>query len=355
MKELSCPKWLHDAHWLRNRRGLKVAACESRGENAIDLMLAVYLATLDHDISLDLTCYDDHRDPKMATALAQGLAIDGTQVVIGHFAAPTAMSAGRIYDHHPMLFLAPGCSDPELCSGTGPGAHAVRFFGSDDEQADCLLAAVPAGARVSIFAQRGNYGQRLGKVLHQRLSAHASAATIEFLNADGGQRRTKVVNSDLIVVAGSCEFAKQIAEDLPLSGGQTLLFSDDCRMGVAVKLQLPARKLVAALECDLESPTYTHFAQLEKRAMDLAGRPPGPYFLTSYLACQALCIALREVPNALPSLLRNAILGQRIPSPYGVLSFDEAGNQLGHKWILKTVPPHVCNAQTDGGVCAITL
>ncbi|WP_411566247.1 hypothetical protein ACLIN3_05385 [Pseudomonas orientalis] len=336
IKELNCPRWLEDASWLQEKQGLKVAACESRGENSIDLMAAIYLATLDQQTTLNLRCFDDQRDPSAAQALAQRLASDGVKVIIGHFAATAALSAARVYDNYPLLFLAPGCSDPRLCSSTGPGKHAVRFFGNDDEQADCLLGAIPAGARVRILAQQGNYGYRLGKVLHQRLTAHASAATIDFLNAEGEQCRSRILDTDLVLIAGSSEFAKRVASALPLKPGQTLLLSDDCRVEMATELRLSTYTRVAALQCQLGSPDDDRFARLIERADNLIGRPPGPYFLTSYLACQALCISLRDSPEASTDLLRNVLLRQRIESPYGTLEFDHTGNMRGHRWILNT-------------------
>ncbi|MCF5714922.1 hypothetical protein I9H06_00345 [Pseudomonas tremae] len=341
--ELNSPSWFHDAEWLKAKKGLRVAVCESRGKNSFDLMAAIYLATLDNDTVLNLQCFDDKRDSTTATSLAKKLASDGVQVVIGHFAAIAAMSAARIYDENSILFLAPGCSDPMLCSSGGPGTYAIRFFGNDTEQMECLISAIPEQARVRIFAQIGNYGYRLGKALHQRLSVHASSSTIDFLHVNDKRCRSRMLANDLVLIAGSSEFASCVAKALPFAEGQTLLLTDDCRLDLAAELKLCSHTRVATLDCDLSSSNQTRFAKLIERAKFLIGRPPGPYFLTSYLACEALCVAISESSEKSTDYLRSSILRQSISSPYGMLEFDSAGNLQGHTWLLKTAPKYFRN------------
>lgn len=350
MKALPTPAWLANAPWLHEPSGLKVAACESQGENAVDLMAALYLATRHHGVALNLSCLDDQRNAQVATSLATALAGDGTEVVIGHFGAVTALAAASVYDRHPLLFLAPGCSDPRLCSRNGPGRHALRLFGNDDEQADCLLAGIAPGSSVSIYAQRGNYGYRLGKAIHQRLSVHAATASISFLRP--GERLGNRLRGDsqCILIAGACEFAEYVASRLPLGHGQQVLFSDDCRLDSAARLKLPVPAAVAALACDLTQPGQALFADLLEHATSLTGRRPGPYFLPSYLACHALCMAIRGQPDASAQALRAHMLGQRIASPYGMLGFDPAGNLQGHRWVLNRVPTHKATAHA---ACAV--
>ncbi|MFS0826836.1 ABC transporter substrate-binding protein [Pseudomonas phoenicis] len=347
MKALHVPQWLLAAGWLRHKGAVKVAACESAGENAIDLFAALYLTTRRYAIALDLSCHDDRRDAEVAARLARSLCETQHAVVVGHFGAVTALSACAVYDQHPTLFLAPGCSDPRLCSGSGPGRHAVRLFGNDDEQVDCLLAGIEPGARVSIFAQRANYGYRLGKTLHQRLIGQASTAAVTFLALGERPGQQHCREGEFVVIAGSCEFAQRLAPQLALRSGQKLLLSDDCRPDKAAQLGLRNEISVASLAYDWSGAHYAELAERVEQARVLTGRPPGPYFVSCLLACQALCLALLAHPGATPAQLRAHILGQRLESPLGRLSFDPAGGLRGHRWALSPVPMPACPPRSD--------
>ena len=147
-------------------------------------------------------------------------------VVIGHFGSVTALPASRIYRDRKVLFLVPGSSHPALCDMTQ--GTTLRFFGSGDGQIACLDSAATLTSSALLLAQRGNYGERLGRALFQRLTATAKNARILYLKPDSPTSPSRLVaNHNLIYLCGSQEFSMRFAANLWFRPGTTCVFSDD--------------------------------------------------------------------------------------------------------------------------------
>jgi len=328
------PEWIHTAAHLHDETTSRVlAVCESEGPNRFDLLAAVDLAVTDARSSVRTVFFDDRRDADVAVEVAHNVAHARPTAVIGHFSSVTALPASRVYRDRKVLFLAPGSSHPALCDMEQ--STTLRFFGTDDGQIDCLSRVVKPASNTLVLAQRGNYGERLGRALFERFAAITARANVLYLMPDSPAVSPRLIaEHDLIYLCGSQEFSVQLAESLWFRPGVTCVFSDDAYTAALRAPPLGAKVYAAFLSLAGDIVIDQSHAMLSTRAASLLGRPPGPYFLTSYIAIRALCGAWQEnSPNNTDDMLR-ALKRAAWKTPFGSLSLNHNGELQGCEWQL---------------------
>ncbi|MCW8176471.1 ABC transporter substrate-binding protein [Verminephrobacter aporrectodeae] len=334
---LGLPDWIDTAAHLHDAAAPRVlAVCESEGPNRFDLLAAVNLAVADARTRVRTLFFDDRRNAEVAVSVAHSVAQARATAVIGHFASVAALPASRVYRDQNVLFLAPGASHPALCDMTH--GTTLQFFGSDDGQIACLDSVATPASNALVLAQRGNYGERIGQALFERLAATAAGARIVYLRPDEPASPGRLAaDHNLIYLCGSQEFSMRFAAALRFRPGTTCVFSDDAYTA-ALQTPPPGAHVYAAF-LDMVGDTVIDQSQaaLSSRASALLGRPPGPYFLTSYIALRALCRAWQahspndtNHTNAVLQTLKQA----EWQTPFGLLSLKPNGELHGCTWRL---------------------
>ncbi len=310
-----------------------LAICESEGENAVDLMAAVRLGLEDEGRRVRARFGDDRRDPTTARILAETLAGEGVQYVIGHFGSVVARTASVVYAQHGILYLAPGSSSPDLC---GPHASTtLQFFGTDLEQADCLASVAGAlDVPTVVFAERNNYGAILARTLVERLAPRLTQLQVIYGYRHGAAMRQGMTRPGRVIILGSREFAQRIVMlNFVKESEADLLLSDDSFTPSLLASGIPlARSRVAFMERNGEILIDRPASHVRGRASKLYGRPPGPYFETAYIAVRALSQAWSEVGPADVRRVQERIMRQTWPSPFGMLSLSASCRLVGHRW-----------------------
>jgi hypothetical protein len=311
-----------------------LAVCESEGENAADLMAAVRLGLEDEGRRIRVRLGDDQRDPLTAKILADTLKMEGIRYVVGHFGSLTARAASVVYGQNEMLYLAPGSSDPGLC-----GTHApttLQFFGTDTEQVECLAAIAGASdVPTVIFAERNNYGAILAGALLELLLPKLARLQVIYGSRHGVAVQRGATKPGMVIILGSREFAQRVCRlSVVKNSSAELLFSDDSFSPSLLTADIPlTRSRVAFLERIGDSLIDRSAMHVCLRARQLLGRPPGPYFETSYIAIRALSREWSSVSVADIFRVQDGILRQSWPSPFGTLSLSNS-RLVGHRWSL---------------------
>jgi len=335
MTPLLASSWFTDARFATGGADDPcLAVCESAGANADDLMAAVRLAMEDAGRLVQLRIGDDQRNPEITLGLARGLCEQRVRYVIGHFGSATARAASQVYGASNVLFLAPGSSSPALCGKHAP--TTLRFFGSDDEQLECLVEAVADGKPALILAQQGNYGACLGSALFSRLARTQHRLAICYGRPHSGNVSPPILDVARVLVLGSREFAAFACTRTPLrQGSSEILLSDDSFNPAILESGIPVERCRIAFLAERDAVLVDRpVDQVRARAAALLGRPPGGYFDTAYLAARAVALAWDRVGASDPWQVRNVLLSQSWRSPYGPLRLSAEGNLTGHRWAM---------------------
>jgi branched-chain amino acid transport system substrate-binding protein len=299
----------------------------------MDLCVAVRLGLSDAHSSAFVSFYDDHRSADDAVKVADAVAEAGVRYVIGHFNSKAAMAASRIYAQHGIVFLAPGSSAPGLCGPSSP--TTLQAFGTDDEQLDCLSDAIKAlPGSVTLLAQTHTYGAELALGLLDKLAPHCNRLAAYYLAKPPETPPFRIRADDVVVILGSQEFAgERLQSFLRESPPQYILLSDDCFTPALFSASdLATRCSVAFLRKCSDMIVDQNLPLLRHRATTLLGRPPGPYFETSYIATRALAAAWRNTDARRPDVVLRDLMNGQWPSPYGLLQFSGDGKLKGHSW-----------------------
>ncbi len=136
-----------------NENGARLAIEEANRQN---LMLG------GHPAYFELESEDDAADPRTATVVAQRLADDGINGVVGHLNSGTTIPASRVYADEGIPQVSPSATNPKY---THQGFEtAFRVMANDEQQGHALgyfTEATLRAHRVAIIDDATAYGQGL--------------------------------------------------------------------------------------------------------------------------------------------------------------------------------------------------
>ncbi|KAB2530348.1 hypothetical protein AL035_21950, partial [Salipiger aestuarii] len=151
-----------------------------------------------------------------------------------------------------------------------------------------------------------------------------------------------LVRNKPLVILGSKEYATEIMPALGKDNRPSIIYLSDDSLGAA-NVQHEARRLatpvfVAALkrsEGQTGLPDHTT-DELERNAARIPGRPPGPYFLTSWFAIHFALKGLGQGTRTSAELL-TSLQSQPWKTVYGPIRFDNFGRAEGFTWELRSM------------------
>lgn len=115
---------------------------------------------------------DDRNDVREAVAVAERLAADGVNLVIGHFSSGPTLAASDVYQAKGGLMIAPAATHPRLTERNL--WNVFRTVGRDDQQgaiAGAIIAQRFRGQRVALLHDKTVYGQGLAQAVRDTLRA----------------------------------------------------------------------------------------------------------------------------------------------------------------------------------------
>ncbi|MBV7262650.1 ABC transporter substrate-binding protein [Photobacterium sp. WH77] len=306
---------------------------ESDGPNKDDLLAATYLAVCDSGIQVKVKYFDDGHNASQASGVAHQIVTEKAAAVIGHFSSICALAASEIYEEASLPFLAPGSSNIALCQNT---IFTLRFFGRDDDQIACMAAEAVAGESVIIIGQKNNNGELLAEALVRNLSdkrIESRCYLLEEKASLGMLAEVFATRVPTIYILGRKSFCFDVVRRCTFHERSRVILSDDA-WGIDLS-ELPHDNIQVPFLHAYGSGIFdSSVSELKQRAMDLCGKVPGPYFITSYLAVRALTCALKTQPNLRGRDLINTFKKSVWTTPYGDLSLSENHELQGLHWKL---------------------
>lgn len=177
---------------------------------------------------------DDVSDPKQGVSVANKLAGDGVQFVVGHFNSGVSIPASEVYEEAGILQLSPASTNPQY---TERGLwNTIRICGRDDQQgqvAGDYLAKNFAGKKVAIVHDKTPYGKGLADETMKSMNAKGLKEVI-YEGINPGEKdysalvsKLKAANVDVVYFGGLHTEAGLIIRQMRDQGLQAPLMSGD--------------------------------------------------------------------------------------------------------------------------------
>lgn len=283
------------------------------------------------------TLLDDGADAGRAAEVAQQLAAQDVDIVIGHFSSDAAMSAARHYAQAGMALITPAATIDDL---TRAQSGVFRLCPPDRALAAGLvrLAADNGWRRLAIDADDSRHGRALAAAIAQA----AQAAGLD--TAAGGASTTSTTHADARVFAGRLAASRACWQRWRDGGsGKPLVLTDD-----AASPQLCATNsggpplYVIGFESAQQIPEARAMSHLYRHQF---GDDPETYFTESFAAFEILAalatLAAGAPPASTPATrqaLAHALREQTFRTALGPVRFEH-GERLGASHAVWRIGP----------------
>ena len=290
---------------------------------------------------IKLKIADDACDPKQAVTVANQMASEGVQFVVGHYCSGSAIPASKVFMENGILLISPGATNPKLTDEAE--TYIFRVCGRDDRQGEVIgqyILKHHAADKIAILNDKSAYGRGLADEVKRVINAgHLKETLFESYNT--GERDYRALVSKLkenkitaLFIGGyhteSGLIARQLAEQnakIQIFGGDALVtdefWSIAGKAGEGVMMTFgpdprnnpAARSAVSAFrERKYEPEGYTLYTyaafQVLKQALVAAGDQAGP---------AAVAAQIRAAP---------------VETVLGKLAFDTKGDVQGTGYVL---------------------
>jgi len=115
---------------------------------------------------------DDACDPRQAVSVANQMASENVQLVLGHFCSGSSIPASHVYTEEGIIEISPGSTSPDY---TEHGDWNIfRTCGRDDQQGKTAAAYIVkhfANARIAILNDNSAYGKGLAEETQKAINA----------------------------------------------------------------------------------------------------------------------------------------------------------------------------------------
>jgi branched-chain amino acid transport system substrate-binding protein len=293
---------------------------------------------------MTLRAVNDRCDPKMAAAIAAGLAIEKVPVVIGHFCSASSIAAAPIYAQAKIVMITPSSSDPELTDAAAArGDDTIfRVVPRDDRQGAALARHILdryKGAAVAIIRDDSRYGGDVADSTRAALAAGGVRPVLEETVATGTRNftdlvaRLKAAGVGVIVFGGYAPEAGALAVevrrqglDAALGGGDGLLASEFWRIAGSAG--------EGTFVTGLPDPQHNGAALKPAERLAHFGIDAGGYTLFAYAAVQAYAQAVDRAGTLDGPAVAKVLHTGGFDTVLGRLSFDAKGDVRGIDYIL---------------------
>ncbi|MDE1900390.1 MAG: branched-chain amino acid ABC transporter substrate-binding protein [Alphaproteobacteria bacterium] len=274
---------------------------------------------------------DDACDPKQAVTVANKMASEGIEFVVGHACSGASIPAARVYNDEGIFMITPVSSNPAL---TDAGYTTIfRTYGRDDQQgkfiADYILSHFK-GEKIALVNDKSAWGRGIVDVIQAELHKNGMHETLfESFNAgdrDFSSLVTLFKQNDirLAFIAGySTEtglIVRQLAEQkahVQVIGGDAIFTNQFW----AVTGPTGDGVLMSANADERKRPE----AAAAVAALRKAGYEPEGYTLNAYAAVQVVAEGIKRAGQD-PTKVAAALRAAPVKTVIGMLSFDSKGD-----------------------------
>lgn len=291
---------------------------------------------------------DDACDPKQAVAVANQLAAEGVQFVVGHYCSGSAIPASKVFMENNILLISPGATNPKLTDEAD--GLVFRVCGRDDRQGEVIgkyLLAHHAKDKIALLNDKSAYGRGLANEVKRALNA-GGATEAMFESYTAGERDYRALVTNLkqagikfVFIGGYHTEAGLIARQLAEQGAKAQIIGGDALVtdefwsiageageGTLMSFGPDPRNIPAA------QPAVTEFRK--------AGYEPEGYTLYTYAAFQVLAQALAmpydkaasDMGMVTPHNVARAMHANQYETVLGTLGFDARGDVKGTSYVL---------------------
>ncbi len=283
---------------------------------------------------IELIQKDDKGDAETAAAVAEELANEGVDIIIGHFNSDCSMAAMETYIRRHKLMISPSTTTPEL---TDSGYKTIfRVIGRDDKQgevaADYVSKAFPEG-KVAVVHDGSTYGKELATVflnfygqLTESEPVYYGYMTPSGTNRDEILDKLKSSEADFLYFGGAYPtagpFLKAVREaelTMPMMSGDGTFDPSYIEAAGAEN----AEGVLVTFVPDFNAIPEAH--SILKRYQAKYG-DPGPYSLFAYEATNIVLQAVEKAQSAEDVKVAKAMRSMNFETPFGSLHFDDKGD-----------------------------
>ncbi|MEJ0063109.1 MAG: branched-chain amino acid ABC transporter substrate-binding protein [Alphaproteobacteria bacterium] len=183
---------------------------------------------------IKLRVADDACDPKQAVAVANQMASEGVQYVVGHYCSGSAIPASKVFMENGMLLVSPAATNPKLTDEAQ--TYVFRVCGRDDRQGKVIgdyLLAHHKQDKIALLNDKSAYGRGLADEVKRVINA-GGAQEVMFESYTAGERdyraliaKLKQAGVKVAFIGGYHTEAALIARQLAEAGAKIRLFGGD--------------------------------------------------------------------------------------------------------------------------------
>lgn len=301
---------------------------------AIDEVNAGHPTIGNEPVQFVLDSVDDQGDPRVGVQVAQKLADDGVQVVIGHFNSGVCLPASRVFANAGIPLIDPAATNPAI---TQQGLKNVfRIIPTDAQNsgiAGKYAVSVTKAKRIAVMDDRTAFGQ--GEAEEFKKAVTAAGGTIvasEFTNdkaVDFGPQLTniKAANADLLFFGGLDGQAGLIARRMRQLGMRTQFLGGGA-VADTIFTQIAGNSADGALAWEYGRPLSAlplgkEFSEKYKRKFGTDNLTYSPF---AYDATMLAVEAMKSANSTKPSAFMPALQRAQFNGITGKIAFDERGD-----------------------------
>lgn len=289
---------------------------------------------------IELVIEDDACDPKQAVAVANKLASQGIDAVLGHFCSSSSIPASDVYAEAGVPMISPASTNPTL---TDRGLKTVfRTSGRDDQQATVASAEIVKrwpGKRVAIVHDKSTYGQGIADGVKAALNK-AGLQEVAYDTLTQGEKdfstlisKLKAANPDLVYFGGYFAEAGLLARQAREQGLNAVFMGGD---GIASS----EFASIAGPASNGFLMTFSPDPRDNPKAADIVaafrakGYDPEGYTLYTYAALQAYADAVKAAGSKEGLKVADALHAGTFDTVLGTITFDAKGDPSAEPFVL---------------------
>jgi branched-chain amino acid transport system substrate-binding protein len=295
----------------------------------------------------ELLAEDDASDPKQATAVAQKLADQMVNGVIGHAGSGTSIPASKIYADAGIPQISPSATNPKY---TRQGYKTTFRVVADDTQLGGTLGRYAVqtmqGKKIAVIDDRTAYGQGVADEFEKGVQAAGGNIVGHEYTTDKSTdfnsilTKLKAAQPDILFFGGLDAVAgpmlrqsKQLGLNVRFMGGDGLCTSELAKLaGDAIGEGTVVCAEAGGVEGDFKAPLEKFKADFKaKNGVDV--QIYAPYV---YDAVNVMAAAMQQADSADPAIYLPALQKIQYEGITGPISFDEKGDIKGGALTLYT-------------------
>jgi len=285
---------------------------------------------------------DDACEPKQAVAVANKVAGQNIQYVIGHVCSSSTIPAAEIYENEGVVMITPSATAIQLTEGR-KRKSIFRTIGRDDQQGPAAARYIidkVKPAKAAVLHDKQSYGQGIAVAVKKELdAAKIPVALFEGINAGGSDysaviTKLKSQGVDFVYFGGYHPEMGLLLRQAREQGVKATFMGPEGvgNRDLTVIAGAAAEGLLITMPADFAADP----ANADVLKAFAAGKrdPNGPFQLPSYAAMKVLAEAIAGAKSADPVKVAAYMHKNSFRTPIGEVSYDAQGDLKAFKFVV---------------------